>query len=285
MLLVILQIASLRAWTLGFHPIMRSAIYATAQDFLAAMNGRLLTCPPVQAFGTVDPQILSEQIAYLLERDTHYWNPHPKHIVWHIAFAPVFPPFDRPRSGGFSYSSSSFSTIAGGLAVAITLASIAAWHRSIRGTRHRIHDAVVAFALLLWLPLVVAIYFSWYTALCRTWPGLMHLSAFAVLDSALFTLAALLFGLYPLVFLHLRWRRALRRDRTSGSSPTCPRCGYERGELATCPECGAPRTAPAVRLSRAKRRILIAGYAAFPLLLIAPFWLSWIDIAIYHMTH
>lgn len=97
--------------------------------------------------------------------------------------------------------------------------------------------------------------------------------------------SSLLLAIYPLVFLHLRWKRAAKFATKSSDSSHCPKCNYERGTFDTCPECGTPRTAPTTKLSKAKRHALIAGYAAIPLLLIAPFWLSWIDIAIYHITH
>jgi hypothetical protein len=96
---------------------------------------------------------------------------------------------------------------------------------------------------------------------------------------------SLLLVAYPLVFFNLRWKRAAKQAVQSPGTIHCARCGYERGELAVCPECGTPRTAPTARLTIAKRRVLIAGYAAIPLLLTAPFWLSWIEIGWYHLTH
>lgn len=109
----------------------------------------------------------------------------------------------------------------------------------------------------------------------------LYLTPTAVSNTTLITLAALSFVIYLLVVLHRRWRHRLR-----STSPThCPKCNYEQGTFDTCPECGTPRSAPTAKLSKAKRRTLIAGYAAIPLLLIAPFWISWIDIAVYHIRH
>ncbi len=111
--------------------------------------------------------------------------------------------------------------------------------------------------------------------------GRLYLTPIAVSNTTLVTVAALSFVTYPLVVFHRRWQQRLR-----STNPThCPNCNYERGTLDTCPECGTPRSAASTRLSKAKRRTLIAGYAAIPILLIAPFWISWIDIAIYHLTN
>ncbi|PHQ81638.1 MAG: hypothetical protein COB69_03975 [Phycisphaera sp.] len=89
----------------------------------------------------------------------------------------------------------------------------------------------------------------------------------------------LMLGIYPLVFCHLRWRRAAKLAASGATTTHCQRCGYPVETLDLCPECGTPKaTEPDPKLSRRRKRILIAGYLAFPLLLIAPFWLSWIDI-------
>ena len=102
---------------------------------------------------------------------------------------------------------------------------------------------------------------------------------FTVEAPSLITLAILMLGIYPLVFCHLRWRRAAKLAASGATTTHCQHCGYPIETLGLCPECGTPKAAkPDPRLSRRRKRILLAGYLAFPLLLIAPFWLSWIDM-------
>lgn len=127
---------------------------------------------------------------------------------------------------------------------------------------------------------------DWYSHLfANSASPLLYLTPLAVETPLLVAIAVLGLLLYPLVFFHLRWKRAAKLATQSPDSPHCPNCNYERGTLDTCPECGTPRSTPSTKLSKAKRRTLIAGYAAIPILLIAPFWISWIDIAIYHLTN
>jgi hypothetical protein len=208
----------------------------------------------------------------------------------HALLGPVHVPFGisrTPLQRGFIEVSVpvAFAAILGSVGLYVTIAvyrAFALW--PVKQVIYTSYDVSKTLILLLPVPLCLGVVLRFYHYL-GTHHDPVLVAKTAVSTEILIGTAILMLGLYPLVFLHLRWRRALRREMTSGGSPTCPRCGYERGELATCPECGAPCTAPAIRLSRAKRRILIAGYAAFPLLLIAPFWLSWIDIAIYHMVN
>ena len=150
------------------------------------------------------------------------------------------------------------------------------------GYKHAARTANVILACAtIHVPLLL-IALDWYSFLFSHAHALgLYLTPIAVSNPTLITLAAFSIGIYPLVFFHLRWRRAIN----SPDATHCPKCNYERGTLDTCPECGTPRSAPSTKLSTAKRRILIAGYAAIPLLLIAPFWISWIDIAIYHLTN
>lgn len=139
------------------------------------------------------------------------------------------------------------------------------------------------------LPAIMATYLNFYCELHiqsmesrMNQAGGLPLSVHAVRPGTLAATAGLLLVMYPVVFLHLSFLSlgVPRRDPL-----TCGSCGYERGELDACPECGSPRDLPPKKLSKTKRRVLIAGYASFPLLLIAPFWISWIDIGLWHLRN
>ena len=185
------------------------------------------------------------------------------------------------------------------IAAALTIGPVAfiihviLWGRHLRSAQPNVaayrHEACIANAVLacmiIQVPLML-IALDWYSHLfSNTVLQGLYLTPPAVSNATFTLLTFLSLGIYPLVFLHLRWKRAAKLATQSPDSPLCPKCNYERGTLDTCPECGTPRTAPTAKLSKAKRRTLIAGYAAIPLLLIAPFWISWIDIAIYHLTN
>ncbi|MEO1716976.1 MAG: hypothetical protein AAFR76_07660 [Planctomycetota bacterium] len=157
-----------------------------------------------------------------------------------------------------------------------------------RAIKSFVWSYLAAAALWLPVPLVLALFFNFHNQLfhLHATRALQTLAPTGLTPSAFDPASLRIVGIvvsatYGLVLLNVVWLRAAHSRK-----PThCPNCNYERGTLDTCPECGTPRTAAATKLSKAKRRTLIAGYAAIPLLLIAPFWISWIDIAIYHIRH
>ena len=143
-------------------------------------------------------------------------------------------------------------------------------------------DVVLATIFLLPLPYFLARMRIAYSYLYSHGVGVSNyasetLTPLGVDTLTLNVLALILLSLYPLVFLHFRWRRYART--TEGDEALCQRCRYQLDKLPRCPECGTERGAnPTGRLTRRRRQVLIAGYAAFPLILVAPFWLSWIDM-------
>lgn len=163
--------------------------------------------------------------------------------------------------------------------VSIVLASlviIVLWDRFLRGQKaqpERYDDTLkclnLSLLVLLPVPLLIAVYTYFVTQAPDFMVPPVNLPIMAVL-------MACLFGIYPLVFFHIRWRRIAKRGQDMGF---CHRCGYPLDALPRCPECGTDRGAnPTGRLSRRRRRVLVAGYAAVPLVLVGPFWLSWIDM-------
>ncbi|MEO1585067.1 MAG: hypothetical protein AAFR96_10935 [Planctomycetota bacterium] len=168
--------------------------------------------------------------------------------------------------------------------VALQFASALAHHHK-QAIKSFVWSYLAAATIWLPAPLLMALFFNFYHQLfhLHATRALKTLAPISLTPSAFDPTSLRFVGIaigatYWLVLLNVVWKRAAH-SRDPGH---CANCNYERGPLDTCPECGTPRSAPATKLSKAKRRILIAGYATIPLLLIAPFWISWIDIAIYH---
>lgn len=145
-------------------------------------------------------------------------------------------------------------------------------------------DAALTLLLLLPLPYVLArMKVAYSTLYSRGLEACNFASEFVtplgIGELTLDAISLFLLGLYPLVFLHLRWRRAARFPGIDDTR--CHRCRYPLDALPRCPECGTDRGAnPTGRLTRGRRRILLLGYGAIPFVLVAPFWLSWLEMGV-----
>lgn len=150
--------------------------------------------------------------------------------------------------------------------------------RAFRDIDSVLADSIKALMILLPLPVVMAYFLLYYSEL-PSMTGVALVTRWGAGTRTLFILFVLLLCIYPLVFLHLRWCRSTRCSGANAEPMHCNRCGYPLDELPRCPECGSDRGSDSKgRLSRGRRRVLMFGYSAVPIILVAPFWLSWIDI-------
>lgn len=271
--LCILIESHLVVWSLSHHQIIHKSIYEYTL---------LLTGPHSLLSQTNSPVLIpSNSVAAWSQRPipvlpAYFELRTPSDLL----LMPLIVPFTH--SGGVESKDGSFSSNIPIFFVTMTISLISLgylWDRHLRGLtpdlrRFEISLLYLDLTLLILLPLPAVIAVSTRFYLLSSGSALPIVSTSTLLAIGAFSLT-----LYPLVYLHLRWRRPTRCNGANAEPMHCNRCGYPLDEFPRCPECGTDRESDSKgRLSRGRRRVLMFGYSAVPIILVAPFWLSWIDM-------
>lgn len=271
--LCILIESHLVVWSLSHHQIMHNAIY----EYTLWLTG-----PHSLPSQTNSPILIpSNSVAAWSQRPTPVLPAYSELCTpSDLLLMPLVVPFTH--SGGVESENGSISSnipiLFGTMTISlITLGYL--WDRHLRGLtpdlrRFEISLLHLDLTLLILLPLPAVIAVSTRFYLLSSGSALPIVST-----PMLLAIGALSLTLYPLVYLHLRWRRSTRFAGANAEPMHCNHCGYPLDEFTRCPECGTDRGSDSKgRLSRGRRRVLMFGYTAVPTILVAPFWLSWIDM-------